>query len=620
MFTKKRGQASIFMVFAIVILLAGSFYFYTQKISLKEITIIDSEAAPVKNFVEECISNVAKQGLTILGANGGYITFPEEIERNKNSYLQTGPISSIKNPYWWHDGIETIPGETFMISQIESYVKENLNSCVNNFAAFTNKFDVKELSDLEVDVSLNENDVTVDVSWKLDLINKLNSTTLKLESFKEIVPIRLKKIYQAARDIYEAEKRDFFLEFKTIDLITLDESIPTTDLEATCTERTWNQDVIESKLKRLLAINLPYINVLGTDFDDNIYVPNPFGEDTYKSSYYNQHYKWQVKDKSYDNLKVSIDYDEKWPFEFTARPSSNGILKSNAQKGQNLLGFLCLHIWHFTYDAVFPVKITITDPDSEQFLFSYALKTSVDHNQPKRENFASTIFEQQDVISNEEYCNDVVDITTISTLSNSTTEEAIDDVELSFTCGIFTCDMGKSEWASFGASAELSKPFPYCVNGILRANKEGFEESQMFINTEGTRDYTIYLKPTKTFESYEIVKHEVDDLSITNKMQEDEIASITLTSTTNEFESFGIIPSEDFPLKLLDQDQEYDLTIHLSDKENVKGMYKTVWKVKKSELQGSNKIIFHIVESGNSESLSENIEQYSNELPKPVII
>ena len=64
---KKRGQAAIFMVAAIIILLLGVFFFYTEKASLEKTELISPEIAPVKSFIDECISDAATQAITMLG-------------------------------------------------------------------------------------------------------------------------------------------------------------------------------------------------------------------------------------------------------------------------------------------------------------------------------------------------------------------------------------------------------------------------------------------------------------------------------------------------------------------------------------------------------------------------
>lgn len=621
----KKSQATIFMVVAIVILLIGTFFFYLQRAGLTKLELRSPEIAPVKNFVETCIIDVTKQGLNILGMNGGYITFPDSVESNPRSYLQLGPISEIKNPYWWYEGIESIPPESFLIKQLEDYVTSELKTCIQDFTAFGNRFDVRERGDLNVEITLNENDVTVEIDYPIDLINRINSTTIKLENFKETVPVRLKKVYETAKDIIEAENRDFFLEFKTIDLITLDEDIPTTDIEANCNQRVWVAEDVENKLKKLLSVNLPYINVENSDFDDNIYVPNPFGEDSYKESYYENHYKWLISDKQYDNLKISFDYEERWPMEFFARPSKDGLLKSNAQKSQDLLDFLCLHIWHFTYDVVYPIKVTITDSSGiDPYQFSFAFKVSVDHNQPRRDNFASTLFDTVDLGDQEAYCNDVVNEITVFTLSNSTDENDVSDVDLTYTCGVFTCDVGKTDWISFGAAAGLTTDFPFCTNGILRGNKEGFEQGQIFMRTDIPGTHSLHLTPAKEFAKYEIIKHDFDNPSEITSLKDNEKASITIKSTTSNFETFGIFPSEEnFPIKLINDEHEYDVTIYLINEDELIGGYIGTWKVNPNLITG-NTINFHVMEKQGSDDervlFIAGLNSYSKNIPQPEII
>ena len=204
---KKRGQATIFMVMAIVILLIGTFFFYSQKVSLQKQEILEPEIAQPKNFVEACVVSVAKQGIAILGLNGGYITFPEEIEKNPRSYLKLGPLKNIKIPYWWYEGISNIPSESFIAKQIEDYVINNLDSCIDDFSAFNN-FDVRKLGKIATKVTLNENDVSINVNYPIELIDKLNQTTIRLENFEQKLQIRLKKVYEAAKDIIESENKN----------------------------------------------------------------------------------------------------------------------------------------------------------------------------------------------------------------------------------------------------------------------------------------------------------------------------------------------------------------------------------------------------------------------------
>ena len=620
--SKKRGQTTIFMLLAIVVLLIGVLFFFSQDASLEKTEYISPELVPIKNFVDTCISDTAARGIAILGLNGGYINFPQQINSNPRSYLKFTPLDDYKNPYWWYDGTESIPTEEFMVKQIEDYIISEIGTCINNFEVFSSQFDVKKLSETKVNVILNEDDVSVELNYPAELTNKLNRTKIEIDNFRKKIPIRLKKAYEMAKDIMDAENRDFFLEFKTIDLITMDEDIPTTDVVATCQEKTWPVSQVKAKLQRLLNANLPYINVVGSDFDDNIFVSNPFGEDTYKDSYYNYHYLWKIADKDYNNMRVSFDYDERWPMQFYARPSKGGILKSNSQKGQDMLKFFCIHIWHFTYDAIYPVKATIMDTSGiNPYQFSFAFKVQVDHNQPNRQNFAATIFEGRDVGNEEDYCNDLYNELTIYTLSETTNED-IADVNLTLTCGRFTCNIGKSDWISFGAAAALTAQAPYCVNGILRGKKQGFEDTEMFIQADEDREYTLYMEPVKELDYY-VVKHDFDNPFFEDRIK-DEQASITIKSATDDFEAFGIYPdNENFPIKLPYKDDQYEVTIYLMDNEDIIGGYQGTWNVNLDQLQ-ANTIKFHVLEKQGNENdrflFVSGLSSYSDKVSAPELV
>ena len=148
--SKKRGQTTIFMLLAIVVLLIGVLFFFSQDASLEKTEYISPELVPIKNFVDTCISNTAARGITILGLNGGYINFPQQINSNPRSYLKFTPLDDYKNPYWWYDGTESIPTEEFMVKQIEDYIISEIDTCINNFEVFSSQFDVKKLSETKV--------------------------------------------------------------------------------------------------------------------------------------------------------------------------------------------------------------------------------------------------------------------------------------------------------------------------------------------------------------------------------------------------------------------------------------------------------------------------------------
>lgn len=628
-FANSKAQVAIFIVSAFIIILLGVLYFFYQRQAVeREIEVVPPEIAPIKLYIENCMKTVAEDGMEAIGLTGGYTTIPERINSNPRAYLSTFPGSEFKTPYWWYDGIEAVPTEDFINQQLTTHIRSELKNCLNNFEPFIDRFEINELKELSINAQFNENDVTVSLNYPLEIISRDGTLKQLIQNFNYIIPIRFKRVYELAKLIMEIENKDYFLERRTIDLYSLDPEIPTTDAEASCKTKIWQLSNIKEKLQTLLRVNLPYIRIKGTDYNPHEYVPNPSGKNLYSQTYFQQHYIWEIDEKAdkYKNMKVAFAYED-WPMLMHARPSENGLMRSNAQKGTDMLSFFCLQIWHFTYDVSYPVVVTLYDQESETnraYRFSFPFWVVVDHNQPNRANVGKTLFETFPDVSSEDFCNAVTNEITIFTVNNATGED-IKEVNLTFVCGRFYCNMGQSNWLSFGAASGIIKRFPYCVNGIVRGAKEGFAESQSFIQTDvDGRSYLLGLNPIKEFKNYRVVKHMLSDPSIATEFKPNERASILIKAKNSSFESFAVYPKEaEFPLKLRDGiDSIYEVTIYLVDEENILAGYIGDWKVSKSELKDANEIVFHVVEQGTASEderllFLSGLSSYSKNIPAP---
>ena len=624
-----KSQAAIFIIIALIIILSGVLYFFYQRQSVEqEVDVVQPEISPVKLYVENCIKSIAEDGLETIGLTGGYIAIPESIGSNPSAYLTSFPESGFKIPYWWHDGIEAVPAEDFINRQLASHVQSELKSCINNFEPFASSFEISELDNPIVGVQFNENDVSVRLKYPLEIISRNGDVRQLVQNFNYILPIRFKKVYGLAKAVMERENADYFLEKKTIDLYSMDTDIPTTDMEATCSQKTWQLSSIKQKLQTLLRVNLPYIRIKGTDYNPNSYVPNPKGKSTYADSYYQHHYIWEIgkDEKKHKNMKVAFAY-ENWPMEMFARPSSNGILRSNSQKGNDMLSFFCLHTWHFTYDVEYPVLATVNDQETDKnkaYQFSFSFKVAVDHNQPGRQAAGTALFESTADVSSDEFCSDVRNEITVFTVNNATGED-IKDVNLTFICGRFYCDIGASGWLSFGAAAGLARRLPYCVNGVVRGVKNGYAEAKSFVQTDiDGRSYVLPLNPVKGFRNFKIIKHPLSNPSLMSELSPNEKASIIIKGKDNSFEGFAAYPKEtDIPFEIPDgKDAAYEITIYLIDGQNLIGGYFGEWKVGREMLGGAESIIFHVLELASATDderalFIAGLGSYSKNIPQP---
>ena len=625
-----KSQAAIFLIISALIIISGILYFLYQRQAVEEeVEIIEPRAAPVKLYVEDCIKQVAQDGLERIGLSGGYINVPESMGSNPRNYLTNLPGIGFKIPYWWHDGIEAVPSIDFIRQQLNSHIQSEMKNCIDKFQPFADRLDIAELKEPIAEVQFNDDDVTVSVKYPIEIVSKDLSFKAFMEKFRYTLPIRFKKVYGLATQIMERENKDYFFERRTIDLISIDREIPTTDMQADCSTKIWRLSNIREKLKTLLRVNLPYLRVKGTDYNPNLYVPNPNGKNIYSDTYFQQHFVWETDtnaEQKYRNMKAEFTYDN-WPLEIYARPSQNGILASSPQQGTGMLSFLCLHIWHFTYDIRYPVLATVIDQESDknrQYQFNFAFKVSIDHNQPSRANKGTQLFEVVPDISSEEYCNDVQNEITIFTTNNAT-GDAIKDVNLTFACGRFYCNIGATDWLSLGAAAGLTKRLPYCVNGIVKGTSQGFAEAKDFVQTDvdGT-SYVLSMNPVKEFRNYKVVKHILSEPTIVQELAPNEKASIQIKGKDIGFEDFAVYPKEtQFPLMLPDsKDAIYEVTIYVFDEQNIVAVYAGNWTIAKEDLKNAQEVIFHVVEQGIATEderalFVSGLESYSENIPAP---
>ncbi len=619
---KKRGQITVFIIVGILILLSTALIIYLRRPAITpETIVVPEQVVPIKEYVETCLESTAETGISIAASNGGYIYFPDEISRNPRAHLPS-LIDNVMTPYWYYDGSSRIPSESLIAFQISEYIRLNLPECLANFSAFEEQYDIEETGNMSVSTDLGEEAVIVNLDYPLNIREKLNMTSVEFKDFTTSVNVRLKKAYELAREILDRENEQTFFEDLTVDLIALDNSIPDTGFEVRCVPRIWQMSELKDKLKTLLRANLPFVKFANTE-----YIPIPSGDDW---EYMRNHYVWTFSENKYPGMHVALTYDENWPMLFYARPSSSGMLRSNPIMGQDILSWICFHLWHFTYDVVYPVQITIVDEETKrhkELVFNYAFEVSVNHNRGDRSNFALEVLPAAEIPIAEEYCSVTDKEITVYTVNNVTKDD-VEDVNISFTCGRLRCDMGETELLGYGVAAGLTKQFPFCVNGILKGSKEGYEDSATFLSTGTEKAVTLEMIPIKMIEKYKVAKHKQTEPEFEEALADDEQAIITITPAGRKEQSFGMYPEEEgaaLPLKFYaDGDFTYNVSIYLIKDDMITGGYKGQWAVEWEDMKDADLIRFHVIEQWPETSdeieqylFIQALEDYSEEVPEP---
>jgi len=449
----KKGQMTIFIIVAIVIVAAILVYFCAfRNAGTKELS---AELKPAYDSYLSCIQEQTRNAVDLAGSQSGHITLP-----GYSAGSDYAPTSSQLDflgfpvPYWYYvsgNGVikEQIPTKSEMQKEIAEYVQDRLQYC--NFDSFREQgFSV--VNDVKsVKVEIQENKIVTKVNS--DFAVSKETDTGVVDSHEISINSKLGKFYDIALEIYNKEKNDVFLENYTVDTLRL--NAPVDGVELSCGPKIWKAREVDEKIRDALEANIAAIKIgvpeKGiSNKSKYFYVPVDVGEN------------------------VNLIYSKQWPTKLeisgggvdgelmTAEPVGN-------QAGLGVMGF-CYEPYHFVYDLTYPVLIQIYDNEE---LFQFPVSVVIDKNMP-REAMLNDIGEEGDF----DFCKyDTQDVNV--NLYDVNLNRA--DANVSYECFGQRCKLGESENGTFAGKA------PACVNGYLVAKSEGYEEkSQLFSSNEET--------------------------------------------------------------------------------------------------------------------------------------
>ncbi|MBI2661860.1 hypothetical protein HYX11_00180 [Candidatus Woesearchaeota archaeon] len=414
----RRGQVTVFIIMGIIILFSVAAIIYFTKVAAiqkiveeKEptIAVVPQEFQPIQIYTENCLKQIGKQGLQVLGEQGGYI-YPELVGKFSGSKVTDTDgidLQPLKVPYWHYNIKVNSEAEVLYSSlrpklyfaedeemsveaQLNRFINEKLNDCLKDYKAFDEQgFVVEERSGQEVKVSVGESGVGFLLSKEM-AVTKGNSKQ-EMNQFYVKIPIKLKQMYETAVEITEVEQNYSFLERQALDLIAAYSGVNSNKLppmEAATFEIMpkvyWVETDVKENLRGLLISHVPMLRYLGGDNFYRYDYPQNKNEvvtdlrDLYQKNYDNMILPLE-KGKG---LNVNFDYfGEDLYFDMNdnngrIEPSNNGVSFGKLQ-------FNSQHYFD-TYDVSYPVLVTLSDAkafDGEGFNFVFALESNIRNNQ-----------------------------------------------------------------------------------------------------------------------------------------------------------------------------------------------------------------------------------------------
>jgi len=126
---KRNVQVTLFIILGLVILISIAFI-VTITLSRMEIngasTATDDPVKPLEMYVSSCIEHTAQNAILDNSYTGGYLVLPAE----------STTALDVDVPFYLYDGTDLKPNDDRIASEIADYIDDNIDICLDNFAAF----------------------------------------------------------------------------------------------------------------------------------------------------------------------------------------------------------------------------------------------------------------------------------------------------------------------------------------------------------------------------------------------------------------------------------------------------------------------------------------------------
>ena len=178
----KRGQLSIFLVVALIIIILFSILVFLKSVpsKTKDSEIAKSSTANmIYSNTQSCLKNTADQAVLILGSQGGYIEKPSQFLVISDSIISFGYYknSIILNSL---EGIK---------SEINNYIEKNLPLCIKE-----NRNLIFEEGSVISKTAINKDNLKIEVSYPIKIKQGDRVESLP-ETYATEVPVRLDYLY-----------------------------------------------------------------------------------------------------------------------------------------------------------------------------------------------------------------------------------------------------------------------------------------------------------------------------------------------------------------------------------------------------------------------------------------
>jgi len=505
----KKSQITVFIIAGIIILLVAAVFFNTRKIATegelsvdieKTLEELPTEFMPVRTFIDGCILEIGEQGLRVMGEKGGFVDplrygITTKENPTESDAVKMSPGADYSVPYWYYmkssndcvidcDFVKVPDNKLFLKKregspsiehQLEEYINDNLNNCLNNFQKLKDQgFGVEIIGNITTTVDIKDQEILVLVDYPLEFSKEAKKS---ISRFFIRLPINLKNIYELAKEIVELQEQYHYLEKDVLNLIVIFSSVdgnklpPMHQTKLGFEKITWPVINVKKDITNMLTSYIQLLQVNSTLNHQYRNRPNALSDSLYNSG------MLLPVDNKYPNLEASFRYNNWWPIFFDI-DCGGGVCKPESISS-NLISLIGFQRYNFVYDISFPTMIEIKDPyafNNRGYTFYLFMEANIRDNEPMDTNYIAPPIIPSGIST---YCNAEKrtsgDITIKATDTNG---YDLDDITIVYTCAGQSCIIGKTE------EGILKEKFPPCLGGIVSAVRPGYLGNSKALNTE----------------------------------------------------------------------------------------------------------------------------------------
>ncbi len=482
-----RAQITILVILGIVILtvVVGTLYLRGAILKsefdreLEKAALVPEKIKPAKILLDNCVAEISQEALTLIGLQGGYINLPVDeqpttINDPFSNRLRLDDESSFSVGYWGYEtsnGVRKtqIPSLDDIEESVEEYISNNFDRCVDDLVFLEAEgYEIEKSETKEVRVTILDDNVQVIVDYPVNI--KFENIEFAIDRHLANIFVSLGNFYNVARQIFDKEESEFFLEDKTIDMMSVYDEIPLSGTEFDCKPRLWTKNKVVSDFKKIVSDNIKAIRIKNS-LNENI-------------DYYNVDVN-----ANFNDARVDFSYIESWPFIVNIAPDNEVLTADfiNDDFGNDVNAFItslfCMQNYDFVYDVKYPVLISIS---YDQYLFQFAEQVVIKNNEPRERN--PELVDLED--SESDICKNKITEVNVNTFAINQDESLsiLNDVGISYQCLNVICPIGKT------VNGALKEKFPLCINGFIVAEKDGYGKTKELLSTNLAGDLAIALE------------------------------------------------------------------------------------------------------------------------------